>query len=238
MTPELWQQVQVVVDESLQLPEADRRGFLEHACAGKPELRREVESLLSEVTEATDFIEEPVISLRAQPRDRSTDQNDNDGGDDSGTGERRIGHYVVRRKVGSGGMGSVFLASRADDYRMRVAIKVLKRGMDTDEIVRRFEHERQILANLDHPNIAKLLDGGTTDDGRPYFVMERVEGQPIDRFCDSNQLSIRERLELFCKVCSAVHFAHRNLVVHRDLKPGNILVTGEGEPKLLDFGIA
>ncbi len=225
MTPELWQQVQVLVDKSLQLPEADRLAFLERACTGKTELRREVESLLAEDQEASNFIEEPVLALR--PRAGK-----------EGSGGRRIGHYKVLKEVGSGGMGTVFLASRADDYEKPVAIKVLKRGMDTDEIVRRFEHERQILATLDHPNISKLLDGGTTEGGRPYLVMERVEGQRIDRFCDDRRLTIPERLELFRKVCSAVHFAHQNLVVHRDLKPGNILVTAEGEPKLLDFGIA
>ncbi len=229
MTREEWQEVQVLVYDALQHPEGDRRAFLEQACAGKPELKREAASLLAEADEASDFIAEPVLALgtRSEPED---------------TGKhrigRRIGHYVIRREVGSGGMGSVFLASRTDDYEKPVAIKVLKRGMDTVEIVRRFEHERQILANLDHPNISKLLDGGSTDDGRPYFVMERVEGESIDRYCDGHKLTLHQRLELFRKVCSAVHFAHQNLVVHRDLKPGNILVNGDGEPKLLDFGIA
>ncbi len=225
MSPELWEQVQIVVDQSLHLAAAERAAFLDKVCAGKPELKEEVGSLLAGAEDAETFIEEPVFSLHAE---RPADS----------VSEGRIGSYNIRHQVGSGGMGSVYLASRADDFEKSVAIKILKRGMDTDEIVRRFEHERQILANLDHPNISKLLDGGTTGDGRPYFVMERVEGEPIDRYCDDRRLSTRERLQLFRKVCSAVHFAHQNLVVHRDLKPGNILVTEGAEPKLLDFGIA
>jgi serine/threonine-protein kinase len=147
------------------------------------------------------------------------------------------GPYRIEREIGRGGMGAVYLATRADDeYRKRVAVKVIKRGMDTDEIVERFRRERQTLANLDHPNIARLLDGGTTDDGLPYFVMEYVEGRPLDEYCRT--LSLAGRLRLFRTVCGAVQFAHRNLVVHRDLKPDNILVTSDGTPKLLDFGIA
>src|SRR5512136_817544 len=152
--------------------------------------------------------------------------------------ERRIGAYRVLRELGHGGMGTVYLAARADDqYQKRVAVKVI-RGLDSAEVVRHFRRERQILAGLDHPNIARLFDGGTTDDDLPYFVMEYVEGEPIDRFCDQHKLSIQERLKLFQGVCAAVQYAHGNLVVHRDLKPGNILVTAEGVPKLLDFGIA
>jgi eukaryotic-like serine/threonine-protein kinase len=152
--------------------------------------------------------------------------------------ERRIGAYRVLRELGHGGMGTVYLAARADDqYQKRVAIKVV-RGLDSDQIVRHFRRERQILAALDHPNIARLLDGGTTEDGLPYFVMERVEGEPIDLFCDERKLSVQERLRLFQGVCAAVQYAHQNLVVHRDLKPKNILVDAQGVPKLLDFGIA
>jgi serine/threonine-protein kinase len=154
------------------------------------------------------------------------------------TMERRIGAYRVLRELGHGGMGTVFLAARADDqYQKRVAIKVI-RGLDSAEVVRHFRRERQILAGLDQPNIARLFDGGTTDDGLPYFVMEYVEGEPIDRFCDEHKLSVHERLTLFQGVCAAVQYAHRNLVVHRDIKPHNILVTPEGAPKLMDFGIA
>ncbi|MGZ3480026.1 MAG: tetratricopeptide repeat protein [Myxococcaceae bacterium] len=152
--------------------------------------------------------------------------------------ERRIGPYRLLKELGHGGMGTVFLAVRADEqFEKRVALKVV-RGSDSEEVIRFFRRERQILAGLEHPNIARLLDGGTTDDGLPYFVMEHVEGEPIDRYCDARKLSIPERLELFEGACSAVQYAHQSLVVHRDLKPGNILVTGEGIPKLLDFGIA
>ena len=136
-------------------------------------------------------------------------------------------------------MGAVFLAIRADaEFDKQVAIKIVKRGMDTESILRRFLMERQILANLEHPNIARFLDGGTTEDGLPYFVMEYVEGQPITGYCDANQLNTSQRLQLFQKVCGAVQHAHQHLIVHRDLKPSNILVTSDGMPKLLDFGVA
>jgi eukaryotic-like serine/threonine-protein kinase len=125
-----------------------------------------------------------------------------------------------------------------DEYRKRVAIKLIKRGMDTEFVLRRFRNERQILAALDHPNIARLLDGGTSEDGLPYLVMEYIEGTPLDEYCDQRQLTIAERLQLFRQVCAAVHYAHQHLVIHRDLKPSNILVTADGTPKLLDFGIA
>ena len=152
--------------------------------------------------------------------------------------ERRIGPYKLIRELGRGGMGTVWLAARADEqFEKRVALKVV-RGSDSEEVLRFFRRERQILAGLEHPNIARLLDGGTTEEGLPYFVMEHVEGVPIDRYCDEHKLSVPERLRLFEGVCSAVQHAHRSLVVHRDLKPGNILVTEEGIPKLLDFGIA
>jgi len=152
--------------------------------------------------------------------------------------ERRIGPYKLIRELGRGGMGTVWLAARADEqFEKRVALKVV-RASDSDEVLRFFRRERQILAGLEHPNVARLLDGGTTDDGLPYFVMEHVEGVPIDRYCDEHKLSVPERLKLFEGVCSAVQHAHRSLVVHRDLKPGNILVTEDGIPKLLDFGIA
>jgi serine/threonine-protein kinase len=152
---------------------------------------------------------------------------------------RRIGPYRLFRKLGEGGMGAVYLAGRADDqFRHQVTVKLIKNGTDNEGIVRRFCNERQILAALHHPHIARLLDGGTADDGAPYFVMEYVEGEPIDQYCDHHKLSIEARLRLFRKVCSAVQYAHQNLVVHRDIKPGNILVDAEGEPKLLDFGVA
>jgi len=152
---------------------------------------------------------------------------------------RRIGPYELLGELGHGGMGIVYLAARADEqYEKRVALKLIKGGLDRDEVVRGFRRERQILAGLEHPNIARLLDGGATDDGLPYFVMEYIEGQRIDEYCTAGNVSTVERLRLFRSVCSAIEYAHRNLIVHRDLKPGNILVTAEGVPKLLDFGIA
>lgn len=153
--------------------------------------------------------------------------------------EPSIGPYRVIRIIGEGGMGAVYLAERDDDeYRKQVAIKLIRRGMDSESVVRRFKNERQILASLDHPNIARLLDGGTTEDGRPYFVMEYIEGRPINRYSDEKKLTTIERLGMFRQVCSAVHYAHQNLVIHRDIKPSNIIVTADGTPKLLDFGIA
>src|SRR5258708_2275986 len=152
---------------------------------------------------------------------------------------RRIGPYQLLHSIGKGGMGSVYAAARADqEYKKIVAIKLVTSGMGTEDMLRRFRNERQVLAGLDHPCIARLLDGGSTEDGLPYLVMEFVEGLPIDRYCESHHLSLTERLRLFQKVCSAVQYAHQNLVVHRDIKPSNILVGTNGEPKLLDFGIA
>lgn len=153
--------------------------------------------------------------------------------------EWRLGNYKIVKEIGRGGMGTVYLAERADEqYEKRVAIKLIKRGMDTESVLRHFRNERQILASFDHPNIAHLFDGGTSGEGLPYFVMEYVEGVPIDRYSYSNGLAIVERLKLFREVCAAVSYAHRHAVIHRDIKPSNILVTSDGAPKLLDFGIA
>jgi eukaryotic-like serine/threonine-protein kinase len=152
---------------------------------------------------------------------------------------QRFGAYQVIREIGRGGMGAVYLAARADDhFNKLVALKILRADFNAQEVLNRFRHERQILASFDHPNIAGLLDGGSTPDGEPYFVMDYVEGTPIDQYCDSHSLTVPERITLFRQVCSAVQYVHQNLIVHRDLKPSNILVTAEGTPKLLDFGIA
>ena len=151
----------------------------------------------------------------------------------------RIAQYRILDKLGEGGMGDVYRAVRADDeYEKQVAIKLVRQGLDTESGYERFRKERQILAGFEHENIARLLDGGTTDEGYPYFVMELVEGQPIDEYCDQNRLGVEARVRLFQSVCSAVQYRHQRLVVHRDIKPGNILVTAEGVPKLLDFGVA
>ena len=151
----------------------------------------------------------------------------------------RVGAYELVREIGRGGMGSVYLATRADsEFRKRVAIKLIRHGMESPFAIRRFRNERQILATLEHPNIARLIDGGTTEKGFPYVVMELVEGEPLLQYCEAHELPIADRLEIFRKVCSAVHYAHRRMIIHRDLKPANVLVKKDGSPKLLDFGVA
>ena len=243
MTPERWKQIEEVFQTALDLPVAERRGFVAEACGGDEELRRQVEALVSQHDEAGDFIENPAVDLSGfVPPD----------GDPLATNPsaegifaenpvigQRVGSYRVIGELGRGGMGAVYLAERADSaFRLRAAVKLIKRGMDTDFILRRFRNERQILASLDHPNIARLLDGGTTDDGLPYFVMEFIDGLPLFEYCDARRLGVDGRLRLFARICAAVHYAHRSLVIHRDIKPSNILVTAAGTPKLLDFGIA
>ena len=226
---ERWQRIKEIFDAAVELDEPERRAaFVAERCAGDEALRRQVESLLA--NDETGFIEQPAFGLAAQ----AWVQEETDS-----TVGRRIGAYRVIRELGHGGMGAVYLAARDDQqFQQQVAIKLIKRGMDTDAILRRFRNERQILANLHHPNIARLLDGGTTEDGLPYFVLEYIEGQPINEYVDAHKLSIVERLKLFRTVCAAVQYAHQNLVIHRDIKPSNILITAEGVPKLLDFGIA
>jgi non-specific serine/threonine protein kinase/serine/threonine-protein kinase len=230
MKPERWLQIDEIYNFAIEIDRVGRDAFLKSACAGDEPLLRELESLLVSHDQAKTFIEQPVLAVGLQTIA------------EDGSASficRRIGCYEVAKLIGAGGMGSVYLALRADDqYRKQVAIKVIKRGMDTEFILRRFRDERQILANLNHPNIAQLFDGGATEDGLPYYVMEYVEGESIDVYCDSHEMSIAERLTLFRSVCAAVHYAHQNLVVHLDIKPANILVTREGIPKLLDFGIA
>ena len=179
------------------------------------------------------------VQMMAASADVPTDRRPRRRGQGQETVEHIIGGYRTLRILGHGGMSDVYLAIPQDGgFRRQVALKVFHGATDAHELIRRFRSERQILASLDHPGIAKLLDGGTTEDGRPYLVLEHIEGTPIDQYCDHHRLTIRQRLELLLEVCSAVQYAHRNLVVHRDIKPSNILVTSEGVPKLLDFGIA
>ena len=222
-----WQRVKTILADVLELESPkERTAFLQGSCDGDTTLMHEVEALLAQSTANLDELAEnaPMAFARAAPVQPSG---------------RRIGAYEIVRELGRGGMGAVYLAKRADgQFEKEVAIKLLKRGTDTDEILRRFQAERRILARLDHPNIARLLDAGTTDDGLPYFVMEYVVGERITDFVRERKLSVPDRLRLFLKSCGAVECAHKNHIVHRDLKPGNILVTPEGEPKLLDFGIA
>ena len=235
MTPERWAQVRQIFDGALERPEVDRAAYLRVVCARDDELRREVESLLSSHDSAGDFLERPAANLSGITQTLSISSVEVP----EYPPGYRVGPYQLQKCIGRGGMGSVWLATRFDnEFKKQVAIKLVKRGMDTQEILRRFRLERQVLAGLTHPNIAALIDGGSTQDGLPYLVMEYVEGIRIDRYCEKHQSTITERLKLFRDVCAAVQYAHGNLVVHRDLKAGNILVTAEGVPKLLDFGIA
>jgi serine/threonine-protein kinase len=227
MTPERWRQLEEVFHAVAECAPGERPALLDRACAGDPQLRREVESLLAQ--EGHPFI--ATLISEATESLAATQRHDLIG--------ERIGAYRVISLIGEGGMGTVFRAVRDDDqYLKQVAIKLVKPGMDTAFVLNRFRYERQILANLEHPYIARLLEGGTTEDGLPYFVMEYVEGRPITRYSAEAKLSLPQRLTLFRAVCEAVAYAHQNLVIHRDLKPSNILVTPEGVPKLLDFGIA
>ncbi|MEW5917122.1 MAG: serine/threonine-protein kinase [Gemmatimonadota bacterium] len=223
-----WAEVERVLDAALQLPSDEVPAYLERECGEDADLRREVEQLLQSCAKASGFLEELPGHLAAELlAERSAP-----------TG-RRIGPYVVSGEIGRGGMGVVYLAERNDgQFKQRVALKVLPHGLESDHAIRRFLEERQILASLVHPGIARLLDGGVTDDELPYFAMEYVDGTSIDKYCDKRQLSIEERLRLFAEVCDAVQYAHQNLVVHRDLKPSNIFVTEDGSVRLLDFGIA
>jgi Tol biopolymer transport system component/serine/threonine protein kinase/tetratricopeptide (TPR) repeat protein len=240
MTPERWKQVEEVFQAALDLPRDERPKFIGEASAHDEALRQQVEALVAQYEAAGNFIEEPAFAVEGfNPGStpfRTTKPTDFENDPMAGA---RVGAYKIVREIGRGGMGAVYLAVRADsEYQKRVAIKLVKRGMDTDFILRRFRNERQILASLDHTNIARLLDGGTTETGLPYFVMEYIEGQPLYRYCDSEKLTIPERLRLFVQICHAVAYAHQNLVVHRDIKPSNIIICSDGTPKLLDFGIA
>jgi tetratricopeptide (TPR) repeat protein len=222
-----WEKVQQLFYEAADLAPAERVRFLDRACSGDQTLRREVESLLeSDQTQPHDIgglVEDAAQTFL---------------GADPVVGAR-FGAWRVVDEIGRGGMGVVYLAVRADDqFQKQAALKLVKYGMESAELVGRFRHERQILASLDHPYIARLIDGGSDSAGRPFLVMEYVAGQPIDDWCHTRELSVEARCRLMLKVCEAVSYAHRNLVVHRDLKPGNILIAADGAPKLLDFGVA
>ncbi|HEX2250310.1 MAG TPA: protein kinase [Gemmatimonadales bacterium] len=228
---ERWQEVESLLDAALDLEPDRRAAFLNAACDSDPALRAEVERLLRSCERAEGLLPKPAAEACASLLASFT-------ADEVPT-ESRIGPYRIVREAGRGGMGTVYVAERADDqYRKRVALKLVRRGLDDTHLVRRFLEERQILASLDHPHIAQLLDGGVMPGGLPWYAMEYVDGLPMDRYCDEHRLSVERRLRLFLDVCEAVQYAHRNLVVHRDLKPSNILVTADGEVKLLDFGIA
>ena len=226
MSSDRWRRVRDLFDEAVELPPTEQAAFLESIDATDAGLRAEVVSLLRSSMAAGAFLEAPALThFRENP---FADER-----------RSRIGPYTVIREIGHGGMGTVYLAARSDQgFDKTVAIKLVRRGMDTDFVLERFRNERRILADLDHPNIARILDGGSTEDGLPYFVMEYIPGRHLLEEAAERALSVRERLVLFQKVCAAVAYAHRHLVVHRDIKPSNILVTPEGEPRLLDFGLA
>jgi non-specific serine/threonine protein kinase/serine/threonine-protein kinase len=230
MIQEHWVTLKEKLQAALDLAPEQRRAFLNEAAGSNPELRRELESLLAAHEQAgTNFLNTPPAPAIAITENLERAE--------LFIG-RRIGPYQIVNQIGAGGMGEVYRAFRIDEYEKEVAIKVVRAGQESGFSLSRFKNERQILARLDHPNIAHLLDGGTTEAGRPYLVMEFIEGKPIDDYCDSHKLSTEERLRLFLQVCSAVQYAHQRLIIHRDIKPSNILVTSAGAPKLLDFGIA
>jgi serine/threonine protein kinase len=231
MTPERWQHVKQVLGTALELAPAERAAYLDRSYAADASLRGDIAPLLESEERLKDQFLDGADLAAAAAAVISPDENFWVG--------RRVGPYKVVEQIGSGGMGEVYRAFRADDqYRKVVALKFVRAGQYSNEVLARFKNERQILAGLDHPNLAKLLDGGTSEEGMPYFVMELIDGQPITEYCNEQHLSIRERLKLFLQVCAGVHYAHQRLIIHRDIKPGNILVTADGIPKLLDFGIA
>jgi serine/threonine protein kinase len=227
--PSRWRKIEDLFHQALEQPELERQLWLSKACAGDASLLGEVQSLLeSDKSAASVSIREHVAGA-ATSAVRALDQPHL---------PRPVGPYRLLRQIGRGGMGTVYLAERADgQFEKQVAVKMVQPGLDTEFILARFRRERRVLARFDHRNIGRLLDGGTASDGIPYFVMEYIDGDWITRYCDSKTLAVEERLRLFLRVCSAVHYAHLQFVVHRDLKPGNILVDSRGDPKLLDFGI-
>ena len=228
MNRQRWQQIKVALDQALDLEGAPRIAYIDRITANDAEMREELQGLILAYDEAgEDFLQTPAALAFGDLI-----------GPDPWVG-KHIGSYQLVEMIGSGGMGEVYRAIRADDeYKKQVAIKLIRTGQSSARLIRRFRNERQILAGFEHPNIARMLDGGTAVDGMPYFVMELIEGEPINRYCDSRKLDVSARLRIFLKICGAVEYAHQRLVIHRDLKPNNILVTADAEPKLLDFGIA
>jgi serine/threonine protein kinase len=225
-SPERWRRVRALVEAALDRPPEERAAFLDAATGGDTDLVAEALRLLAAEPDAA-TLEPPQGGMFVELTDPEREAG------------RRIGPYALRRRIGVGGMGTVHLATRADGaFERQVAIKLVRPGLDSKEVLARFRRERQVLANLSHPGIAQLLDGGATDDDLPYLVLEYVDGEPIDRYCDENRIDLDGRLALVVRVCEAVQHAHEQMVVHRDLKPTNILVTPQGMPKLLDFGIA
>ena len=221
-----WQKIGIIFEEALKLNEPERTEFLLDACGGDSEILAEVRSLIEADTNIPSVLKGQASDAIDIPPRKNYEG-------------ITISNYKIINQIAEGGMGSVFLSERADGhFEQKVALKLIKPGMNSSEIIKRFQFERQILARLQHPNIARLLDGGLTEDNLPYFTMEYVEGDNIDIYCNKNNLSVNERLKLFAKVCNAIQYAHQNLVIHRDLKPSNIIIKKDGTVKLLDFGIA
>ncbi len=231
VTPERWKHIEALLDRALELPTTERSKFLEQVCENDPELRAEVESLLAADEQGGGMLaierNAPLLARTLESGDEASSVN--------------VGPYRLLQKVGEGGMGEVWEAEQSEPIRRRVAIKIIKRGMDTRQVIARFEAERQALATMDHRNVAKVFDAGATARGRPYFAMEFVQGVPITDHCDRNRLRTPERLELFVQVCEGVQHAHQNAIIHRDLKPSNVLVSYRDDsttPKIIDFGVA
>lgn len=246
MNPERWKKIEEIFQDALDLSGGEREKFIAEKTGDDAELRTEVEKLVARFETEEEFLESPVWTdsrilgntLKSRVASSLEKELAPAHKEKSFTG-KRIGAYRLTEQIGRGGMGVVYAAERDDgEFSQTVAVKLIKRGMDTDFIVSRFRHERQILARLNHPNIARLLDGGTTDDDLPFFVMEYIEGKPFLKYCEEKNLDLRQKLELFLQVCSPIIYAHKRKIIHRDIKPSNILVNEDGEPKLLDFGIA
>src|SRR5215472_15382188 len=266
MEPERWQKIESLCYSALNHEKSDRAAFLEQACDRDEALRRAVELLLVQHEKDDNFLETPAMEVAAKHLagqgesampDSLVEANAGENVDTSASvsphaadatvadlsrpEQRFLGPYRLLRKLGEGGMGRVWLAKQTAPVRRRVALKLIKAGMYDDAVLKRFDSERQSLAIMDHPSIAKVFDAGTTPDGQPYFVMEYVPGIPITDYCDQKRLNIRERMELFTKVCDGVQHAHQKAIIHRDLKPANILVVeldGKPAPRIIDFGLA
>ena len=225
--PDHGEHVAALFEAAVSLDPEQRSAFLDRACGENGSLRQAVEELLQADAAAGSFLKDPMFNLPTA--------------DNGHASQAAIGPYTLLELIGQGGMGEVWLAEQRQPVRRRVAIKLIKVGMDTKEVVARFQSERQALALMDHPAIAKVFDAGSTAEGRPYFVMEYVPGLPITDYCDKHKLTIRQRLELFIRVCDGVQHAHQKAIIHRDLKPSNILVSevdGKPVPRIIDFGVA
>src|SRR5438094_3684738 len=225
--------VETIFSATLELPPEERAAYLDQACGQDDALRQRIDLLLNACEQSGAFLEQSAAPSLRPTRVVTTGLAEKPGD--------RIGRYKLLQQIGEGGCGVVYMAEQEEPVRRRVALKIIKLGMDTKNVIARFEAERQALALMEHPNIAKVFDAGSTDRGRPYFVMELVKGVPITEFCDGRRLSVRERLGLFTQVCGAVQHAHQKGIIHRDIKPSNVLVEdhdGRPVPKVIDFGIA